>query len=136
VLTVPVLWFQQGDGFEHARLAALMALVVGQCVTVPIGLVIGFVLGTLGVWVRTPGYVFGAVTTGFGVVVVLQALAATRWVDTRPTGLGDPDLEGGLVFMTSASGVVTVVVGMAVVLLRWAGYDSRTAPVRERRRRR
>lgn len=132
VLTVPLLWLQHGDGFEHARLAALTAFVLGQFLTVPVGLVVGCVLAAKGSWTRTPGYVLGAITTVFGVIVATQAWATMNWVDGGPAGLGDPEEESLAMFLASFSGGVTTLVGVSIVLFRWAGYDSQAAPVRQR----
>ncbi|MFI7425048.1 hypothetical protein [Nonomuraea sp. NPDC049684] len=131
-LTLPA----RGDGFQHARLSALMALETGQFVTVPIALVVGLVLAVKGVWARTPGYLLGTVTTLFGVLVATQGWATGEWVETRPSGIGDPDGESALAFLACVSGVVTAVVGLSILMLRWSGYDSQTAPVRQRRLRR
>ncbi|MEO3874172.1 hypothetical protein ABGB18_35685 [Nonomuraea sp. B12E4] len=132
VVAVPFLWLQRGDGFEHARFAALMALDVGQFVTVPVALVVGLVLAVTGSWTRTPGYALGAITTAFGVIVASQAWPTTSWVDGRPSGLGDPDGELVMAVLALASGLVTTLVGLSIVLLRWSGYDSQAAPVRPR----
>jgi hypothetical protein len=72
-MLVPFLWHPRGDGFEHARLTALTALVLFQVVTVPIGLVMGTVLGVTQPPQRPPGYAFGAITTAFGLLIA-------RWV--------------------------------------------------------
>ncbi|MEV5560914.1 hypothetical protein AB0L44_45390 [Nonomuraea wenchangensis] len=135
VLAVPFLWIQRGEGFEHARLAALMALDMGQFVGVSVGLVVGFVLTATGRWSRTPGYVLGTITAAFGVLVATQAWPTMSWVDGRPSGLGDPDGESFMAFLALASGVFTTLVGLSIVLWRWSGYDPRTAPVKGRRRR-
>ncbi|MEU4230822.1 hypothetical protein AB0F17_41580 [Nonomuraea sp. NPDC026600] len=132
VITVPFLWLQDGDGFEYARLAALTAFVLGQFLTVPAGLVVGCVLTATGSWIRTPGYVLGAITTVFGVIVATQAWATMNWVDGGPAGLGDPEEESLAMFLASFSGGVTSLVGVSIVLFRWAGYDSQAAPVRQR----
>ncbi|SDM12463.1 hypothetical protein SAMN05421869_13698 [Nonomuraea jiangxiensis] len=123
VVAVPFLWVQRGDGFEYARFAALMALDLGQLVTVPVELGIGFVLAVMGLWTRTPGYVLGVVTAVFGVFVAGQAWPTMRWVDGRPSGFGDPDGEFVMVVLALASGVVTTLVGFSIVLFRWSGYD-------------
>ncbi len=135
VIAVPLLWIQRGEGFEHARLAALMALDMGQFIGVFVGLVVGFVLTATGRWSRTPGYVLGTITAAFGVLVATQALPTMSWVDGRPSGLGDPDGESFMAFLALASGVFTTLVGLSIVLWRWSGYDPRTAPVKGRRRR-
>ncbi|MER7361801.1 hypothetical protein [Nonomuraea wenchangensis] len=135
VLAVPLLWIQRGEGFEHARLAALIALDMGQFVGVSVGLVVGFVLTATGRWSRTPGYVLGTITAAFGVLVATQALPTMSWVDGRPSGLGDPDGESFMAFLALASGVFTTLVGLSIVLWRWSGYDPRTAPVKGGRRR-
>ncbi|TDD05568.1 hypothetical protein E1292_17000 [Nonomuraea deserti] len=132
VITVPLLWLQQGDGFEYARLAALMAFVLGQFLTVPVGLVVGWVLAATGSWTRTPGYVLGAITTVFGAIVATQAWATMNWVDGGSARLGDSDVESLTMFLASFSGGVTTLVGVAIVSFRWAGYDPQAAPVRQR----
>ncbi|YCK33347.1 hypothetical protein ACNF49_04340 [Actinomadura sp. ATCC 39365] len=92
-----------------------------------------FVLAVKGVWARTPGYLLGTVTTLFGVLVATQAWAMGEWVETGPFGIGDPDGESVLAFLGLLSGAVTTVVGLSILMVRWSGYDSRTAPVRRRR---
>ncbi|MEU1637584.1 hypothetical protein [Nonomuraea sp. NPDC005701] len=132
-----VLWPPlREDDFQHARLSTLMVLEMGQFVTVPIALVVGLVLAVQGVWARTPGYLLGTVTTLFGVLVATQAWAMGEWVSTGPPGIGDPDGESFLAFLGLFSGAVTTVVGLSILMLRWSGYDSPTAPVRQRRPRR
>ncbi|MEV0194880.1 hypothetical protein [Nonomuraea sp. NPDC050691] len=132
VIAVPLLRLQQGDGFEHARLAALTAFVLGQFLTVPVGLVVGCVLAATRSWPRTPGYVLGVITTVFGVIVATQAWATMNWVDGGSAGLGDPDDWSLAMFLASTSGGVTTLVGVFIVSFRWAGYDSQAAPVRRR----
>ncbi|MFI7690629.1 hypothetical protein ACIBQ6_16265 [Nonomuraea sp. NPDC049655] len=126
----------RGEGFQQARLSTLMALEIGQFVTVPIALVGGLVLAVKGAWARTPGYLLGTVTTLFGVLVATQAWAMGEWVETGPPGIGDPDGESVLAFLGLFSGAVTTVVGLSILMLRWSGYDSSTVPVRQRRPRR
>lgn len=132
---MPFLWLQRGADFEHARLAALMALVLGQVLTVPLGLVVGLGLAVAGRWARTPGHVLGAVTTVFGVVVIALARSTDRWIEGRPSGIGDPDGEYAMVMFALLSGVVTVLVGLAIVAIRWARYDEATVPARRPRSR-
>ena len=132
VIAAPFFWLQRGGGFGHARLAAVMALDLGQLVTVPIGLVVGFVLAATGSWTRTPGYVLGAITAVFGVIVATQAWPTMSWVDGGPSGLGDPDGEFVAALIAFLSGVVTTLVGVSIILFRWAGYDSHVASVRQR----
>ncbi|MET7336028.1 hypothetical protein [Nonomuraea sp. NPDC005650] len=132
VVTVPILWLQRGDGFEHVRLAALSALVLGQFLTVLAGLVVGSVLIATGSWTRTPGYVLGAITTVFGVIVATQAWSTMNWVDGGPAGIGDPDDVSLTMLLASFSGGVTTLVGVSIVLFRRAGYDSQASPVRQR----
>ncbi|MGW2155635.1 hypothetical protein [Nonomuraea sp. NPDC001699] len=50
--------------------------------------------------------------------------------------MDDIDAETVLAFLATISGTVTTAVGLSIVLLRWSGYDSRTAPLRQRRARR
>jgi hypothetical protein len=123
-LAVPFLGEPRGDGFEHARFAVLMALVVGQVITVPIGAVFGLALAVAGSWARTPGYVLGVVTIAFGAMVATQARPAMSWVDGRPSGLGDPDAESVMAFLAFVSGAFTILIGISIVLVRWLGYDS------------
>lgn len=131
VVALPFFWIQRGDNFEHARLAAMMALVVGQLVTVPLGLLVGIVLSATRSWTRTPGYVLGAITTAFGVMVATQAWATMSWVEGRPSGVGDPDGEFGMALFALFSGVVTAFVGVLVLLFRWTGYESQAVLARQ-----
>ncbi|MCP2363226.1 hypothetical protein HD597_010246 [Nonomuraea thailandensis] len=132
-VAVPFLGEPRGDGFEHARYAVLVALVIGQVVTVPIGSVAGLVLAATGSWPRTPGYVLGSVTTACGVVVAAQARAASRWIDGSPPGLRDPEDSSLAVAAAFLSGAFTICLGISLVVMRWSGYDPRTAPVRRGR---
>ncbi|WP_345566810.1 hypothetical protein [Nonomuraea rosea] len=131
-LAVPFWSVPRGDGFEHARLAVLTALWMGQFLTVPIGLVVGLVLAVMDSWTRPPGYVLGAITTAFGVIVADQARLTMSWLDGRPSGLGDPDGESTVAFLAFLSGVVTILVGLSIVLIRWSGYEPQATPVRQR----
>jgi hypothetical protein len=122
----------RGDGFEHARFEVLMGMGMIQFITVTVSLVVGFVLVIAGWWRRPPGYVLGAITTAFGVIVVTQAWATMSWIDGRPPGLGDPDGEFVMAVLAFASGAVTSLVGLFIVLIRWSGYDPQAAPARQR----
>lgn len=136
VVAVPLLGEPRGDGFEHARYAVLVALVIGQVVTVPIGSVAGLVLATTGSWPRTPGYAMGAITAAFGAVVATQAWAASRWIDGSPPGLRDPEDSSLVAAAALLSGVFTICLGICIAVMRWSGYDPRTAPIRRSRTRR
>ncbi|MEV5557296.1 hypothetical protein AB0L44_26890 [Nonomuraea wenchangensis] len=128
VVALPFLWIQRGDSFEHARLAALMALDAGQVATVPLGLLVGIVLVATRSWTRTPGYALGSITILFGVIVATQAWATMNWVEGRPSGVGDPDAEFVMALFALFSGVITTFVGVLIVLFRWTGYESQAAP--------
>ncbi|MFG1948246.1 hypothetical protein [Nonomuraea sp. NPDC048826] len=132
VLFVPFAWPRQETGFEHARLDALTALVLGQFSSVLTALVIGFVVIMKRSRTRTPGYVLGAVTIAFGLIVLVQGVHASNWVDTRPAVLGDREVQELVILMVWGSGAVTMLTGLLIVLLRWAGYDARATPVRRR----
>ncbi|GGS79859.1 hypothetical protein GCM10010176_024060 [Nonomuraea spiralis] len=131
-VVMPLMWLRRGEDFEQARLSALILLEVGQFIAVPVGLVAGLVLAALGLWSRPPGFVLGAVTSVFGVIVAALAWATMGWIDGDPPGIGDPDGESLVALLAFASGVVTIVVGLAIALVRWSGYDPRAAPVRRR----
>ncbi|MEO3798359.1 hypothetical protein ABGB14_49895 [Nonomuraea sp. B10E15] len=132
LVVVPFWSGPRGDGFEHARFAVLTALGMGQFLTVPVALVLGFVLAVMGWWTRPPGHVLGAITTAFGVIVATQARPAMDWIDGRPSGLGDPDGESVIAFLAFASGVVTILVGLFIILIRWSGYEPQATPGRQR----
>ncbi|MGV9384386.1 hypothetical protein ACWDRB_51825 [Nonomuraea sp. NPDC003707] len=132
VVAVPFWSVPRGDGFEHARFAVLTALGMGQFLTVPVGLAVGFVLAAMGLWTRPPSHVLGAITTAFGAIVATQAWPVMTWIDGRPSGLGDPDGESGIAFLTFASGVVTILVGLSIVLIRWSGYEPQATTARQR----
>ncbi|NRQ31601.1 hypothetical protein HII36_07055 [Nonomuraea sp. NN258] len=132
VLAVPPLWRPRGDGFEHGALGALIGLELGQLVTVPLGFVVGLALAIAKVWTRAPGYILGTITTVFGLTVIVLAWTTVGWVDGEATGLGDTDAEFAAAFLAFFSGAGTALVGFAIVLLRWAGYDSQAFPVRRR----
>lgn len=132
-ITVAFVWLQRGyDGFEHARLAVLTAFLLGQFLTVPVGLVVGCVLTATRAWTRTPGYVLGAITTVSGVIVATQAWATMNWLDGEPVGVHDPDDMSVVMFLAFFSGGFTTLVGVAIIMFRWAGYDPEDHPVRDR----
>ncbi|MGP3917401.1 hypothetical protein [Nonomuraea sp. 10N515B] len=77
-IVIPLGWSPRGDGFEHARLTAVMGLVMGQLVTVPTGLLAGIVLSVVERRTRPPGYVLGGITMVFGAVVMTQGWATSE----------------------------------------------------------
>ncbi|WP_127938056.1 hypothetical protein [Nonomuraea polychroma] len=121
----------RGDGFEHARLAALMLLVMGQILTVPIGLATGIVLGVTQP-ARTPGYVLGGITMVFGILVMMQGWATSDWADGRPSGIGDPDGESGLGALAALSGAFTVAIALIIFIVRSIPELSQSPTVRSR----
>ncbi|MFG2071732.1 hypothetical protein [Nonomuraea maritima] len=132
-MAVPLLWLQRGDdGFEHARLAVLTTFLLGQFLTIPVGLVVGCVLTATRSWTRTPGYVLGAITTVSGVIVATQAWATMIWLDGEPVGVHDPEDMSLVMFLAFFSGGFTTLVGFTVIMFRWAGYDPQANPVRQR----
>ncbi|MGP3960814.1 hypothetical protein ACTWPT_32870 [Nonomuraea sp. 3N208] len=128
---VPLLWLQRGDGFGHTSLAALMALVVAQVVTVPIGLVTGIVLSVTKL-ARTPGYVLGWITMVFGVLVTGLSFATENWARGRPSGIGDPDGEGGIAMLAMLSGAFTIAIALIIFVVRSVPELSQSPPVRSR----
>jgi len=92
-----------------------------QFLLVPLALLIGIVL-LRRMRNRPPGYVLGAVTAAFGVLVASQGWATMAWTETRPIGIGDPDGELVLAMVASLSGMATIGVGVSIAALRWAGY--------------
>jgi ABC-type phosphate transport system permease subunit len=124
-------WAPRGDGFEHARLEALMLLVMGQVLTVPIGLVTGIVLAVTRP-ARTPGYVLGGITMVFGILVMAQGWATSNWADERPSGIGDPDGESFLGALAALSGIFTVAIALIIFVLRSVPELSQSPPVRSR----
>lgn len=136
VVLSPLILNPRGDGFEHIRLAFLLALVFGQIVTVPLGFLFGLVLTAKRSWTRPPGYVLAAITIAFGLVVTTQAWSTMAWVDGRPSGIGDPDGEAVLAMLAFLSGAFTTCVGLAVLLVRWFGEAMPEASARSSRRRR
>lgn len=118
---VPLLWLQRGDEFEHLRLAALMGLEVGQIFTVPVMLLVGAYKNNS--WSKppgsaSPGFVLGGITFAFGALVLTQAMAASRWLNGRPSGVGDPDGEYVMAAFAELSGVVTLLVGTVILVGR------------------
>ncbi|MFI7709258.1 hypothetical protein [Nonomuraea sp. NPDC049480] len=132
VVAIPFLGSPRGDGFEHARLDALISLVLVQVVTVPIGVLIGIVLTFIRPWWRRPGYVIGTVTTAFGVLVTTQGWATSTWADGGPSGIGDPDGESVLGFIGACSGMFTIAIGMIILVVRWVPELTQSPPARTR----
>ncbi|MGI5285122.1 hypothetical protein ACQEVF_17550 [Nonomuraea polychroma] len=124
-------WSPRGDGFEHARLEALMLLVMGQVLTVPIGLATGIVLAVTQP-ARTPGYVLGGITMVFGILVVVQGWATSDWADERASGIGDPDGESVLGALAALSGAFTVAIALIIFVVRSVPELSQSPRVRSR----
>ncbi|MFF0312562.1 hypothetical protein ACFYSC_34475 [Streptosporangium sp. NPDC004379] len=133
ILMIPLLHSPRGDGFEHLRLNAIMSLEVGWFFLVPISLVAG-------VWkafssrelFRTapPDFVLGGITFAFGALVLHQAMAASRWLNGSPSGVGDPDGEYVMAAFAELSGVVIMIVGMVILISRAVTViDSREADI-------
>ncbi|GAA4575824.1 hypothetical protein [Planotetraspora kaengkrachanensis] len=121
IAMLPVLWIQRGDEFEHIRLAALIGLDAGQFLTVPITLAVG--AWKASPWNKrprptAPGFVLGGITFAFGALIMTQAIAAIRWLDGRPPGVGDPDGETGAALQAVPSGGVTLLAGAAILINR------------------
>ncbi|WP_343955191.1 hypothetical protein, partial [Nonomuraea longicatena] len=127
VVGLLVFWTQRGDGFEHVRLDALLAMEAAQVVTVPLGLVVGIVLAATRTWTRTPGYVLGSIAILFGAIVATQGWATTNWLE-GPGGVGDTDGEFLIAFIAQLSGVITTLLGLLIVFFRWNGHVSQVAP--------
>ncbi|MFI6509932.1 hypothetical protein ACIBCT_20205 [Streptosporangium sp. NPDC050855] len=118
---IPLLHSPRGDGFEHLRLDAIVSLEIGWFLTVPVSLVIG--AWRVSFFSRRrrpapPGFVLGGVTVAFGALVLSQAMAASRWLNGSPDGVGDPDGEYVMAAFAELSGVVTVLVGAAILIDR------------------
>lgn len=118
---VPLLWLQRGDEFEHLRLAALMGLDIGQVFTVPLMLLVG--AWKTSFWSKpprsaSPGFVMGGITLAFGALVLTQATASSRWLNGRPSGVGDPDGEYVMAAFAELSGLVTLLVGTVILISR------------------
>ncbi|MEU9833478.1 hypothetical protein AB0D67_18320 [Streptosporangium sp. NPDC048047] len=123
VALVPFFWIQRGDEFEHLRLAALMGLDVAQIVTVSIALAVG--AWKARPWSKRPrpsppGFALGGITFAFGVLVMTQALATTRWLGGRPAGVGDPDGESFMAMLAALSGGVTLLISAVILIKRSA----------------
>ncbi|MET7464138.1 hypothetical protein [Nonomuraea sp. NPDC005501] len=131
VMAIPFIWAQPGGDLEHVRLDVLIITNLAQLVTVPLGLLIGFVLVARRLWTRPPGYVLAAATIVFGVVVATQAWAMTSWAEGRPSGIGDPDGEVGLGALNVLAGAFTILVGVSIALIRWSGWESQVASARQ-----
>ncbi|MCK2214350.1 hypothetical protein MF672_011185 [Actinomadura sp. ATCC 31491] len=109
----------RGEGFEHARLSAIMGMELVQLLTVPLGLVIGLIVAVTRRG-RPPGRPLAAVMIAFGVVLFTQAGATGAWVDTDPPGIGDPDGEAVVAMLGRLEGLFAVFVGLVVLVVRWA----------------
>ncbi|MEU4835402.1 hypothetical protein [Streptosporangium sp. NPDC023615] len=118
---IPLLHSPRGEGFEHLRLDAITSLEIGWFLTVPVSLAAG------ALWVgfssrrprpAPPGFVLGGITVAFGSLVLSQAMAASRWLNGSPDGVGDPDGEYVLAAFAELSGAVTLPVGAVIVISR------------------
>ncbi|WP_144070013.1 hypothetical protein [Nonomuraea indica] len=131
VMVIPLSWAQRGGDVEEIRVAVLVGLDLGQLVTVPLGLLVGTVLVARKAWTRPPGYLLAAVTIAFGVIVATQAWATTTWAEGRPSGTGDPDAELVLGMLNVLAGAFTTLVGGAIALFRWSGWEGHVASARQ-----
>ncbi|MFF5247263.1 hypothetical protein ACFY3V_23500 [Streptosporangium sp. NPDC000095] len=118
---VPLLHSPRGEGFEHLRLDAIMNLEIGWFLMVPTSLVVGvFWVGFFSKRTRPvpPGFVLGGITIAFGALVLSQAMATSRWLNSWPSGVGDPDGEYVMAAFAELSGVVTLLVGAVILISR------------------
>ncbi|MFB9719954.1 hypothetical protein [Planobispora longispora] len=121
VAPLPLLWIQSGDEFEHLALATLIGLDVGQFFSVPIALTI--CAWEISPWRKRPrpappGFVLGGITLTFGALVVALGLVVMRWLDGRPSGVGDPDGETAMAALAVLSGGAALIVGMVILAHR------------------
>ncbi len=133
VLMIPLLHSPRGDGFEHLRLSVIMTLEFSWFFLVPISLVVG-AWKTFSSSERPrpapPGFVLGGITFAFGALVLHQAMAASRWLNDSPSGVGDPDGEYVMAAFAELSGVAIMIVGMVILIGRVVAIiDSREANI-------
>ncbi|WP_449066019.1 hypothetical protein [Planomonospora algeriensis] len=77
-----------------------------------------------------PGFVLGGITFAFGALVLHQAMAASRWLNDSPSGVGDPDGEYVMAAFAELSGVAIMIVGMVILIGRVVAIiDSREANI-------
>ncbi|TDE35369.1 hypothetical protein E1295_36160 [Nonomuraea mesophila] len=136
VMTIPFIGDRSGSDVNHVRLDALITMNLFQLVTVPLGLLIGILLVFMRSWARPPGYVMAAATIVFGVVVATQAWAVMSWAEGPPPGIGDPDGEVGLGVLNVLGGAFTILVGVSIASMRWAGWEAQVVSARRTRSRR
>ncbi|MGJ6968975.1 hypothetical protein ACSDR0_44470 [Streptosporangium sp. G11] len=102
---------------------ALISLEIGWFLMVPISLVVGALwVGFFGKRSRPapPGFVLGGITVAFGALVLSQAMAASRWLNGSPAGVGDPDGEYVIAAFAELSGVVALLIGAVILISRGA----------------
>ncbi|GAA3443725.1 hypothetical protein [Planomonospora venezuelensis] len=133
ILMIPLLHSPRGDGFEHLRLNAIMSLEIGWFLMVPVALVVGAgkaFSSSERSRPAPPGFVLGGITFAFGALVLHQAMAASRWLNGSPSGVGDPDGEYVMAAFAELSGAVIMIVGMVILISRAvAVIDSRKANI-------
>ncbi|WP_093169750.1 hypothetical protein [Sinosporangium album] len=110
----------KGDGFDHFRLAALMGMLLGQFITLPLLLFVGIALGVpeQRSHLQVPGYTMGGVTLLFGTLIVTQAWATSAWLESLPPGVGDPAGEFAITMLAGLSGAVAVFLGLGMLVAR------------------
>ncbi|MFE0452145.1 hypothetical protein ACFW2D_12760 [Streptomyces sp. NPDC058914] len=109
----------RGEGLNHVRLAALMGLLVGQLLTVPLCLVGGLVRTYAPKRRLAVPYDFpmGALLLACGVLVMTQARIVANWLSIEPTpgGVGDRDGETSIALLAGLSGCLMALAGLALL---------------------
>ncbi|MEU4537465.1 hypothetical protein AB0G15_21640 [Streptosporangium sp. NPDC023825] len=103
-----------------------MSLEIGWFLTVPVSLVAGVLwAGFFSKRPRPapPGFVLGGITVAFGSLVLSQAMAASRWLNSSPAGVGDPDGEYVMMAFAELSGVVALLIGAVILISRGAAVQ-------------
>ncbi|MBB2911006.1 hypothetical protein FHS43_002271 [Streptosporangium becharense] len=98
-----------------------MSLEIGQFLAVPIALAVG-------AWKATssnkrsrpapPDFVLAGITFAFGALILTQVMAASRWLNGSPSGVGDPDGEYVMAAFAELSGAVTLLTGTVIFIGR------------------
>ncbi|MFB9961908.1 hypothetical protein [Sinosporangium siamense] len=111
------LGIEKGDGFDHLRLAALMGLLIGHFIALPLVLLLGIGIGS---FQSRPGpqpfgYILGGISLVFGLVVISQSWATSSWLETEPEGVGDTSGEFAITMLTGLSGWIALLLGAGMV---------------------
>jgi hypothetical protein len=109
------------DDFYEWSMSALIALDIGQFITVPVALLVL-------AWkayrrgrdeLKLPGLFLGVCTVVFGVIVMRLGGSVAKWAEeSSGAGFGDRDVRALLGALNELSGVITCIFGTLILVMR------------------